>query len=92
VQLFTLHFCSLQEDKTDNVRTCDVILRGVRANIGGFRSFGEALLKWGYYKFMGKQQLVGNGVNLVVRGKVSLTINIVLSEKETEFSAVLGTL
>jgi len=33
--------------------------------------------------------LVGNAANLVVSGNVSLTINIVLSERVTEFSAVV---
>ena len=33
--------------------------------------------------------LVGNAATLVVRGNISLTINIVLSERVTEFSAIV---
>ena len=38
---------------------------------------------------MGKQQFVGLGATLVVGGIVSLTINIVLSERVGKFSAVV---
>jgi hypothetical protein len=68
---------------------CDVILRSASANIGGFAVFGSsslvALLQ-GYGK---TSQLVGNAADLVVRGNDALTINIVLSERVTEFSAVV---
>ena len=34
---------------------------------------------------------MGNAATLVVRGNISLTVNIALSEKVTEFSAVVRT-
>jgi len=34
-------------------RTCDVILMGVRANIGGCSCFGEVVEKWRLCTFMG---------------------------------------
>jgi hypothetical protein len=51
--------------------------------------FSEAHRKWRYCMAIGKQQFVRNGATLVVRGNISLTINIVLSERVTEFSAVV---
>ena len=53
--------------------------------------FWQARHKWRYYMEMGKQQFVENGATLVVRGYVSLTINIILSETVTEYSAVART-
>jgi hypothetical protein len=51
--------------------------------------FSEAHRKWRYCMAIGKQQFVGNCATLVVRGNVPLTINIVLSERVTEISAVV---
>jgi hypothetical protein len=56
--------------------------------LGGWQ-FSVAQHKWRYCKDMGKEQFVGNGATLVVRENDSLTINIVLSERVTAFSAVV---
>jgi len=41
---------------------------------------------------MGTQPLGGNAVTLLVRGNITLNINIVLTENMTEFIAVVRTL
>ena len=51
--------------------------------------FWEVHRKWRYCMAIGKQQFVGNGETLVLRGNVSMTTNIVLSERVTEFSAIV---
>jgi len=45
LRLVTLRYCCLQKEKAGNVRAYNVILRRVRANIGGFRIFSEACQK-----------------------------------------------
>ena len=68
---------------------CDVILRSVLANMGGVAVLGRVLkvaILHGYGK---TPPLVENVATLVVRGNISLTINIVLSERVAEFSAVV---
>jgi len=70
--------------------TYNVILRSVRANIGGFRNFSESPQKWRYCIDVGKK-LGGYAAILVVHEKISLTINMALSERVTEFSAFVRT-
>ena len=61
-----------------------------KANTAELCNFVEAHHNWRYCMDLGNPpQLVGNASNLVVRGKVSLTINIVLSERVANFSAVM---
>ena len=54
--------------------------------------FLEVQHKWCYCTDMGTQPLGGNAVTLLVRGNITLNINIVLTENMTEFIAVVRTL
>ena len=70
--------------RTQNIQCiCDVILRGVRANMGGLAVFGKSLesdvIAWLWENSL----LVGNAATLVVQGNISLTIIIALSKKGT---------
>ena len=68
--------------------TYNVILRSVRANIGGFRNFRK-LLKVALLHRCGEIPKVGGyAAILTVHGKTSLTIIIALSELLTEFNAI----
>ena len=64
---------------------CDVILRSVRVSIGGFAIFGSSSYVTLFQGFAKTPRFVGNVATLVVRGNVSLTINIFLTERVTEF-------
>ena len=72
-------------------RTCDVIVRSVRANTGGFHSFSEAPKSGDISRIWGNHRLRGKAVTLVVQENISLIINIALSERVTEFSIVVRT-
>jgi hypothetical protein len=79
----------LREDKIGNVRTCDLILRSVCADIGVFAVFGKLLKNCAITRIKGKSPLGGNAAKLVVHGNISLTINIALNERVTEFISVV---
>jgi hypothetical protein len=64
-------------------------LKSVRANVGWFAVFGSASLLALKQENKKTPPLVGNAATLVVRGDVLLTINIVLSERVAEFSAIV---
>ena len=87
MQLVTLRYCSLQEDKTDTVRVtlyCGVFVLTLSGS-----QFWEAHYNWRYCVDLGNPPLVGIAATLVARGNDSLTINIVLREILTEFSPVV---
>ena len=88
MQLVTLRYCCLQEDKRDNVLVA-LYWGSVRAIIGGFRRILKRLKSGAFSCKLENAPLMGNAATLVVRGNVSLTINIALSERVTEFSAVV---
>ena len=77
--------------RRDRQCTCDVILWSVPANIVGFCCFGKYLKSGGFAWFWENAPFMGNAATFVERGNISLTINIALSEKVTEFSAVVRT-
>jgi len=59
---------------------------------GGFLALCGKSPKIGAFTYLWEnRQLVGNAATLEVRGKISLTINIALSERVTEFIAVVRT-
>jgi len=64
-------------------------LSGVCSDIGGFCSFGKepysGVISW----LWETPQLLGNAATLVLRGNISLTINILFSEIVTEFDTLM---
>jgi hypothetical protein len=85
VQLVTLRYCSLQTDRTGIV--CVTLYWGVFVlTLVDLNGFGKLLD--GY----GKTNSLWNMFEpLVVRGSIPLTVNNVLHEVVTEFSAVVRT-
>jgi hypothetical protein len=55
----------------------------------GVRSFRKRIISGAVVGFRKTPTLVGHAAILVVRGNISLTINIILSERVTEFSPVV---
>jgi hypothetical protein len=56
----------------------------------GVRSFRKRIVSGAVVGFRKTPPLVGNATILVVRGNISLTVNIVLNERVTEFSPVVS--
>ena len=86
VQLGTLCYCSLQEDKTGNVRVTRYLGAFV-LTLAGLAVFGKYLKSGAFCMVMANPPFWGNAATLVVCGNISLIINMTLIETVTEFSA-----
>ena len=57
--------------------------------MGGLQFWGRALEVVLLYNYGKNQPFVGNAATLIVRGNISLTVNIELGNTVTEFSAIV---
>jgi hypothetical protein len=70
---------------------CDVILRGVLTNFDGLVVFVERFKCDAIALYVETNCLLKMFAPFVVRGNIAMTLNIVLHEVVTEFSAVVRT-
>ena len=90
VRLVTLLYCCLQEEKTGHVRIT-LYWGAFVLTLGGF-AISRRPLKSGAISWMWEKSKAWRiSCNFGSAGKISLTINIAISERITEFSAVVRT-
>jgi hypothetical protein len=92
VQQVTLRYCCLQEENTGNVQiTLYVYCGAFVLTLAGFEVFLKTLKSATMAWMWGNPNLRRYAATLVVHCKISLTINIALGERFTEFSVVFRT-